>query len=406
MNNSLQSPLQVINTKSKEGWSGCIEVLEPKDASVNWHVYLLQGKIQYICPQAGKQARLNYLWQQFKLGSSCPKLSEENISEYVQLCQWLEDKQLSTANIKKLIFMFVKEGIIQVLSIKETSVVLKPAKRINKSIIGFELKKLYTNEQINTKINFWRQARKYFTSPISRLYLEQKNALKFYKIWKTLYTEPEFKSLAKRQKLSSFVSLFVAKSSLYEIATKSKVDISFLVKHLQKTIEEEIVDLLPFNEAVINENQQKAADAKDNNSKNHNSSTQSQINSDKSLIACVDDSKTVQKQVKMTLEAAGYEVIGILDPTQALKTLSQHQPSVIFLDINMPNINGYDLCTLLRKSHKFKEIPIVMLTGRDGMIDRVRAKIAGSTDYLTKPCDPNKLIQLAKVLEKTTITAQ
>ncbi|NJL51468.1 MAG: response regulator [Hydrococcus sp. SU_1_0] len=107
----------------------------------------------------------------------------------------------------------------------------------------------------------------------------------------------------------------------------------------------------------------------------------------------------------MTLEAGGYQVLSILDPTLALKQLSQQLPAVIFLDINMPNMNGYDLCSLLRKSERFKDIPIVMLTGRDGMIDRVRAKIVGATDYLTKPCDPNKLITLTKVLEKSAIPA-
>jgi twitching motility two-component system response regulator PilG len=122
------------------------------------------------------------------------------------------------------------------------------------------------------------------------------------------------------------------------------------------------------------------------------------------LVACIDDSKTVQKQVKMTLEAGGYQVLSILDPTLALKQLSQHQPVVIFMDINMPELNGYDLCSLLRKSERFKDIPIVMLTGRDGMIDRVRAKLVGATDYLTKPCDPNKLITLAKALETSVAT--
>ena len=397
MNNSLQSPLQVINTKSKEGWSGCIEVREPQDASVNWQVYLLQGKIQYICPEAGTQSRLNYLWQKFKIGSSCPQLPE-NQSEYIQVCQWLIDKQLSPVDIKKLLLMFVREGIVQVLSIKETTVALKPAKRIKKSIIGFELKKLYSNEQIKAEIDFWHQVKKYFYSPVSRLYLDQKNALKFYKIWKALYQEAELATLAETQKLSAFVSLFVAKSNLYEIATKCKVDIYLLAKYLRTSVEEDIVTQLPFDETIIQSLQQALAE--------ENGATASTGNSGKTLIACVDDSKTVQKQVKMTLEAAGYEVMGILDPTVALKTLSQRQPTVIFMDINMPNINGYDLCALLRKSEQFKEIPIVMLTGRDGMIDRVRAKIAGSTEYLTKPCDPNKLIQLAKVLEKLAVTVQ
>ena len=408
MNKSLQNPLQVLHAKSQESWSGCIEVVEPRDPSVVWQVYLLQGKIQYINSTSGQQVRLNYLWQQFQVGADCPNLKDAKfqISEYSQLCQWLINKKLEKDKVKKILFQFVREGLINVVSIKETQVELKPAKRIKKSLISFELKKLISNEYIRNQIKAWTAARKYCYSAASRLYLEQKNALKFYKIWKDLYSKEEIKPLSSSQKLSSFVSLFVAKSSLYEIATKAKVDTYFLINHLQQSIQENIVELLPFAEVTVENNPQTSADIPNSSSQaanqiveNNNSNTSS------TLIVCIDDSKTVQKQVKMTLMAAGYEVLGILDPTLALKELSQTKPSVIFMDINMPNINGYDLCALLRKSQKFKDIPIVMLTGRDGMIDRVRAKIAGANDYLTKPCDPNKLITMAKILEKSVVTA-
>ena len=412
MNKSLQNPLQVLQAKSKEGWSGCVEVVEPKDNSVVWQVYFLQGKIQYISSISGQQVRLNYLWQQFKVGSTCPKLKDakHQISEYSQVCHWLIEKKLDKNQVKKLLFLFVREGFINVTSIKLTQIELKPAKRIKKSIISFELNKLIGNEYIRSQIKAWRDARMYSSSTVSRLYLEQKNALKFYKIWKVLYNEEAIKPLADSQKLSSFVSLFVTKSSLYEIATKVNIDTYFLIKHLRRSIEEDVLQILPFAEIPVESQSSLAADSSNpfNQAANQKAENNSEAQNLKSsnLIVCIDDSKTVQKQVKMTLQAAGYEVLGILDPTMALKNLSRHEPSVIFMDINMPNINGYDLCTLLRKSQKFKEIPIVMLTGRDGMIDRVRAKIAGANDYLTKPCDPNKLIAMAKVLEKSVVTAQ
>ena len=402
MNNTSQNPLKVLQTKYKETWSGCIEITEPKDASIVWQVYLLQGKIQYITTNRGQQTRLNYLWQRFRLGN-CPQLKKK-VSEYTQVCEWLADKQLSIEKIRKLLFMFIREGLTQVISIKETDIQFKPAKRINKSLISFDPKKLIANEQIKCQARAWQDIRNYYASCLSRLYLEQKNALKFYKIWKELYSQPELTPLNKSQKLSSFVSLFVAKNSLYEIATKAKVDTYFLVKHLKQSLAENIIDLLPFAEIIP----KTAIEKTSKNSPDHSDSKvwqnkHNESNNSQNLIVCIDDSKTVQRQVKMTLQAVGYQVLGILDPKMALKDLSQHQPAVIFMDINMPDINGYDLCTLLRKSQKFKEVPIVMLTGRDGMIDRVRAKIAGANDYLTKPCDPNKLISLAKMLEKTVV---
>lgn len=405
MNNSLQNPLQILKAKSQEAWSGCIEFSEPQDASISWHVYLLQGKIQYVSTTAGQQIRLNYLWQRFNLGSGCPELEKQKISEYTHLCQSLSNKQLSDADVKKHLLGFVKEGLIHVLSIQKTNFKFIPTKRITKSIISFKLEQLELQEQIHT----WQDIRSYLGSPFSRLYLEQKNALQFYKIWKTLYTYPELASLANEHRLSSFVSLFVAKSSLYELATKAKVNIYLLAKNLKQSIGENVVDLLPFHEGIVSKSDKNIV-TKEQNASNNNASSINQISKSNhkspTLIVCIDDSKTVQKQVKMTLKAAGYQVLSITEPTIALKQLSKLKPAVILMDINMPNINGYELCSILRKSIKFKEVPIVMLTGRDGMIDRVRAKLAGATDYLTKPCDPNKLIALTKSLEKSIVNAQ
>ncbi len=407
MNNNFQNPLQVLNEKSQEGWSGCIEIEEPKDASVSWHVYLLEGKIQYIHSTVGQQIRLDYLWHRFKLGSKCPQLEDKEASEYICLCEALSDKQLSDIDIKKLLFRFTREGLVNVLSIEQATIQLIPTRRIKKAIVSFSLTQL--GAKLEVKIKRWQQIRKYIDSPFCRLYLEQKNALNFYKVWKPQYTSPELAAIAEVHKLSSFVSLFVAKSCLYEIALKANVDTCLITKILKQSIVDGLIDLLPFKELSPEELQQKHQSQENllaANQVKSPSNSPLEVNPNSSLIVCVDDSKTVQKQVRMTLEAGGYHVLSITDPTSALKKLSQHQPAVIYLDINMPDLNGYDLCTLLRKSQKFKDIPIVMLTGRDGMIDRVRAKIVGATDYLTKPCDPNKLIALTKALEKSQVAIQ
>ena len=401
MNSNSQILLKVLKDKSKAAWSGCIEIEEPKDASVSWNVYFLEGKVQYISSTVGQQTRLDYLWQQLKLGSKCPDLNEAETSEYSFLCQSLSNKQLADLEIKKSLFRFVREGFAQVVSIKRANIQFLPAKRIAKPLVSFSLQQLWAKQE--EKIKFWRVTRSYLASPFSRLYLEQNKALQFYKTWKVIYQDPELAPLVESHKLSTFASLFVAKKNLYQIATKTNVDTEFLAKHLKSSILEDLISTLPFKELTPQE-LNKRHQTLENSLLEAQEVKPTSDRADATLIVCIDDSKTVQKQMKMTLEAVGYKVIGILDPTTALKMLSKHQPAVIFMDINMPELNGYDLCSLLRKSQKFKEIPIVMLTGRDGMIDRVRAKIAGATDYLTKPCDPNNLITLAKALEKTFMT--
>ena len=403
MNSNSQIPLKVLKDLSKTSWSGCIEIEEPKDTSVSWNVYFLQGKVQYITSTVAQQTCLEYLWQQLKLGSKCPDLSEAETSQYSFLCQSMSHKQLNEREIQKFLFRLVREEFAHVLSIQQANIQLNPAKRITKSLISFNLEKLWAKQE--EKIKFWRHTRSYLASPFSRLYLEQKNALQFYKTWKTIYQDPELAPLAVSQKLSTFASLFVAKKNLYQIATITNVDTEFLAKHLKSSIEDCLISLLPSTETISQDLNKQDPTSANSLFEAPNEATPTSEDADSTLIVCIDDSKTVQRQMKMTLEAGGYKVIGILDPTKALKTLSQYQPAVIFMDINMPEINGYDLCSWLKKSQRFKEIPIVMLTGRDGMIDRVRAKIVGATDYLTKPCDPNKLITLAKALEKTSLTA-
>ena len=387
--NQTENPLQILTAKAQENWSGCVEIEESKDASIHWQVYFDRGRIQYVGSNNGQQDRLNYLWQKFNLGSDFPQFDSDNISEYKHLYNCFASKQLSKKAIKKLLFRFTREGLTHVLSIHQTKLRLITKPTMSPVIISFGLKQLIAPERVNA----WRKIRHYFNSPFTRLYVERKNALKFYKIWKDLYAYPGLYSLAKSHNLSTFSSLFVVKHTLYEIAQKTQVDAFLLARYLELAVAEEAVCLLPFREL---EDQQK----QDNLSKNRAKIKPESQSKSKISIVCIDDSKTVQKQVQKTLEAVGYQVTTILDPKMALKKLARQQAKIIFLDINMPDINGYDLCATLRKSQKYKDIPIVMLTGRDGVIDRVRAKLVGATDYLTKPCHPYKLIQIAENLIK------
>lgn len=116
----------------------------------------------------------------------------------------------------------------------------------------------------------------------------------------------------------------------------------------------------------------------------------------KGVIACIDDSPQIGQTLAAILNPHGYETILITDPLQGMSTLLQKKPDLIFLDLVMPNTNGYELCTFLRKTSQFQEIPIVILTGHDGVVDRVRAKLAGSTDFMSKPPEEEKVLQIVQ----------
>jgi twitching motility two-component system response regulator PilG len=110
-------------------------------------------------------------------------------------------------------------------------------------------------------------------------------------------------------------------------------------------------------------------------------------------VLVVDDSPTVRKLVAMTLGKRGYEVAAAGDGIEALKRIAEVRPGLILMDIAMPKLGGYQLCKLVKKHKLTKHIPVVMLSGKDGMFDKMRGKLVGSADYVTKPFDPEQLTQ-------------
>ncbi len=106
------------------------------------------------------------------------------------------------------------------------------------------------------------------------------------------------------------------------------------------------------------------------------------------LIICVDDSPQVGYLMEEALRPAGYRCISIQDSVQALGQIIRHKPDVIFLDLVMPVANGYEICKQVRRVKALRKTPVVILTGNDGIVDRMRAKAVGATDFMAKPVDP------------------
>jgi twitching motility two-component system response regulator PilG len=111
-------------------------------------------------------------------------------------------------------------------------------------------------------------------------------------------------------------------------------------------------------------------------------------------IACIDDSRTVLESIKNFLDDDSFSVLMISDPVKALMEVVRSKPDLILLDVGMPNLDGYELCSLLRRHPHFKQTPIVMVTGHTGFIDRAKAKLVGATGYLTKPFTQSDLLKV------------
>ena len=109
-------------------------------------------------------------------------------------------------------------------------------------------------------------------------------------------------------------------------------------------------------------------------------------------ILVVDDSKTIRRTAETLLSKEGCQVFTAIDGFDALSKIADHQPDLIFVDIMMPRLDGYETCSLIKNNKVFKQTPVIMLSSKDGLFDRARGRIVCSEQYLTKPFTKDELL--------------
>ena len=109
-------------------------------------------------------------------------------------------------------------------------------------------------------------------------------------------------------------------------------------------------------------------------------------------ILVIDDSKTIRRTAETLLTKEGCQVYTAIDGFDALSKIADHQPDLIFVDIMMPRLDGYETCSLIKHNKIFKETPVIMLSSKDGLFDRARGRLVGSEQYLTKPFTKDELL--------------
>lgn len=109
-------------------------------------------------------------------------------------------------------------------------------------------------------------------------------------------------------------------------------------------------------------------------------------------VMVIDDSKTIRRTAESLLTKAGCTVVTAVDGFEALAKIADHRPDLIFIDIMMPRLDGYQACALIKGNPTFRNIPVIMLSSKDGLFDRARGRLVGSDKYLTKPFTKSELI--------------
>ena len=115
-------------------------------------------------------------------------------------------------------------------------------------------------------------------------------------------------------------------------------------------------------------------------------------------VLVIDDSNTIRRSAEIFLKQGGHEVLLAEDGFDALSKVNDYLPDVIFCDILMPRLDGYQTCAIIKRNQKFSSVPIVMLSSKDGVFDKARGRMVGSQDYLTKPFTKDQLLQTVREL--------
>jgi twitching motility two-component system response regulator PilG len=110
-------------------------------------------------------------------------------------------------------------------------------------------------------------------------------------------------------------------------------------------------------------------------------------------VLVVDDSNTIRRSAEIFLKQGGHEVLLAEDGFDALAKINDYQPDLVFCDILMPRLDGYQTCAIIKRNVRFSDIPVVMLSSKDGVFDKARGRMVGSQEYLTKPFTKDQLLQ-------------
>ncbi|GAB1539331.1 response regulator [Scytonema sp. NUACC21] len=208
---------------------------------------------------------------------------------------------------------------------------------------------------------------------------------------------------------------FYGESPLDQLPRFCRLDLRLLVEHCQKQLRNRQnpqaasmsaqVNTPIFHSTNVPQPQQSQAQVKlgeqlqkpnhfDNSHLNSNKTYQQPSSKNTYTVACIDDSPTVLNSIKHYLDESEFSVVTINDPVKALMQILRSKPDIILLDVEMPNLDGYELCSLLRRHSAFKNTPIIMVTGRTGFIDRAKAKMVRASGYLTKPFSQSDLLKM------------
>lgn len=337
-------------------------------APSSWLVFLANGQLVYAGTTDNKLDRLRDHLHRYGIDQSLPDPSTTdaiaafNSLEYGTLWALLEQHAITPDQGRTILCHMVHETLFDLLSLHHGAFVFQLSSALSPQLMTHTISDLVAG--ITQQIQTWHQLHPHLQSPDQ---------------CPVLLSPDTFRATVSSQVYQRMVTWMDGKTSIRRIARYLNRDLLSVARSLVPAIQQGQISLV-YSPTQVGPNSGMQRSGLDRLPR----------------IVCVDDSITVRQAVERILDGQGYEATSIGNPLKALGLLFQLQPNLILCDIAMPELDGYELCAMLRQSSAFRQTPIVMLTGKDGFLDRVKARMVGATDYLTKPFGSGELLALVE----------
>ncbi|HIK09693.1 MAG TPA: response regulator [Oscillatoriaceae cyanobacterium M33_DOE_052] len=346
----------------------------------HWEFYFCQGRLLYAVSDPHRVRRWSRALRQHApdfVASPTP-LPVEEPWEYELLDRGVSSGHLSPTQAKAIIRTTAQEVFLDLASQTGASIKWEAAPQSDpQEGVTMLLSSMDVAQIVEKSLQMWQQWQE---MGLDYIYPDQAPVLSDAKHLKTQISSQSFLTIN---------TLFNGENTLWDIALQRKQSVLGVTRTLHHFIKQgkiSLKDVADWPSPI-----------------EHMQMVMSAVNPYKPLIACIDDSRIVGEKLEQILVPAGYRVLKLQDPMQGVAALAEHKPDLIFLDVVMPQTNGYNLCSFLRQSVLFRDTPIIILTSRDGLIDRTRAKINGASDFLSKPPEAHQVEEIvAKYLHHST----
>jgi twitching motility two-component system response regulator PilG len=343
-------------------------------------VFFAHGEIVYAGdPEAGV-ARLRDLLLRYPTTDT--SLNDALVAEHARSsapeygCLWalIENRTLTPQQAREMLISMVRETLFELLSLHQGHFIFEMDPPLTPQLLLLEISPLVA--EVAKQIQEWKHFYPYLQCPDQCPVLVNHAALR---------------QALPVNTMNALIHYADSRTSLRQLAYRLNRDLLTVARAIYPCVQRGWIQLGP---AVLPE-RSTCADPASPQVRLAVGEQSRQVSSPPQVV-CIDDAETVQHLVQAILERRGYEVTSISDPIQALSRVFTIKPALILCDITMPNLDGYELCAMLRQSVQFHQVPIIMLTGKDGFIDRVRAKMVGATAYLAKPFSADELVMLVE----------